>query len=119
MAKDKPGSLTYASAGNGSAYHLAGELCKSATGLGDNAMALRAYSSIAEIAPNRAALLNRADKLQPQSEPAHYSLMMAYRNSGDLEAAKREKTILDQLQKPSEGEFSDFLKKLGEKPPKQ
>jgi len=35
-------------------------LGKSATGMGDNAMALRAYSSIAEIAPNRAALLNRA-----------------------------------------------------------
>jgi len=64
-------------------------------------------------------LLARATKLQPRSEPAHYSLMMAYRNSGDMEAAKREKTILDQLQKPPEGEFTDFLKRLGEKPPKQ
>jgi tetratricopeptide (TPR) repeat protein len=62
-------------------------------------------------------LLNRAVKLRPQSEPAHYSLMMAYRNSGDLEAAKREKAILDQLQKPPEGEFTEFLKKLGEKSP--
>jgi len=69
--------------------------------------------------PEAIALLNRAVKLQPQSEPAHYSLMMAYRNSGDLEAAKREKSILDQLQKPPEGEFTDFLKRLGEKPPKQ
>jgi tetratricopeptide (TPR) repeat protein len=62
-------------------------------------------------------LLNRAVKLQPRSEPAHYSLMMAYRNSGDLDAAKREKALLDQLQKPPEGEFTEFLKKLGEKPP--
>jgi tetratricopeptide (TPR) repeat protein len=69
--------------------------------------------------PEAIALLNRAVKLQRQSEPAHYSLMMAYRNSGDLEAAKREKAILDQLQKPPEGEFTDFLKRLGEKPPKQ
>jgi tetratricopeptide (TPR) repeat protein len=69
--------------------------------------------------PEAISLLNRATKLQPQSEPAHYSLMMAYRNSGDLEAAKREKAILDQLQKPPEGEFTDFLKRLGEKPPKQ
>jgi hypothetical protein len=44
---------------------------------------------------------------------------MAYRNSGDIEAAKREKAALDALQKPPEGEFTDFLKKLGEKPPKQ
>ena len=35
-------------------------LGKSATGLNDPALALRAYSSIAEIAPNRAALLSRA-----------------------------------------------------------
>jgi hypothetical protein len=45
--------------------------------------------------------------------------MMAYRNSGDMEAAKREKQTLDSLQKPPEGEFTEFLKKLGEKPPKQ
>ena len=64
-------------------------------------------------------LLNRAVKLQPRSEPAHYSLMMAYRNSGDLEAAKKEKAVLDELQKPPAGEFTDFLKKLGEKPPKK
>jgi tetratricopeptide (TPR) repeat protein len=62
-------------------------------------------------------LLTRAIKLQPRSEPAHYSLMMAYRDSGDLDAAKREKAALDQLQKPPEGEFTEFLKKLGEKPP--
>ena len=38
-------------------------LGNSATGLNDPALALRAYSSIAEIAPNRAALLNRAGYL--------------------------------------------------------
>jgi tetratricopeptide (TPR) repeat protein len=69
--------------------------------------------------PEAIALLERAVKLQPRNEPAHYSLMMAYRNSGDLEAAKREKQTLDTLQKPPEGEFTDFLKKLGEKTPKQ
>jgi tetratricopeptide (TPR) repeat protein len=69
--------------------------------------------------PEAISLLSRATKLQPGSEAAHYNLMMAYRNSGDLEAAKREKSLLDQLQKPPEGEFTEFLKKLGEKPPKQ
>jgi tetratricopeptide (TPR) repeat protein len=69
--------------------------------------------------PEAISLLSRAVKLQPANEAAHYSLMMAYRNSGDLEAAKREKAALDQLQKPPEGEFTEFLKKLGEKPPKQ
>jgi tetratricopeptide (TPR) repeat protein len=69
--------------------------------------------------PEAISLLSSAVKLQPRSEPAHYSLMMAYRNSGDLEGAKREKAVLDELQKPPEGEFTDFLKKLGEKPPKQ
>ena len=69
--------------------------------------------------PEAISLLNRAIQLQPRSEAAHYSLMMAYRNSGDTEAAKREKSVLDQLQKPPEGEFTEFLKKLGDKPPKQ
>jgi tetratricopeptide (TPR) repeat protein len=65
------------------------------------------------------AVLNRAIKLQPHNEAAHYSLMLAYRNSGDLEGAKREKAVLDELQKPPEGEFTEFLKRLGEKPAKQ
>lgn len=69
--------------------------------------------------PEAITLLSRAIKIQPRNEAAHYSLMMAYRNSGDLEAAKREKAVLDELQKPPEGEFTDFLKRLGEKPPKQ
>ena len=42
--------------------------------------------------------------------------MMAYRNAGDMDEARREKAELDELQKAPEGEFTDFLKKLGEKP---
>jgi tetratricopeptide (TPR) repeat protein len=62
-------------------------------------------------------LLKRAVQLAPRSESAHYSLMMAYRNAGRMSDAKREKAELDQLQKAPEGEFSEFLKKLGEKQP--
>jgi tetratricopeptide (TPR) repeat protein len=61
-------------------------------------------------------LLERAIKLQPTSESAHYSLMLAYRNSGRMADAQREKEIFDKLSRPPEGEFSEFLKKLGEKP---
>jgi tetratricopeptide (TPR) repeat protein len=62
------------------------------------------------------ALLSRATQLMPRSEAAHYSLMMAYRNAGKMAEARREKTELDKLQKVPEGEFTEFLKKLGEKP---
>jgi predicted Zn-dependent protease len=64
-------------------------------------------------------LLKRATELQPASETAHYALLTAYRNSGQMEKASGEKATLDRLQKPPDGEFSDFLKKLGEKPPLQ
>ena len=64
-------------------------------------------------------LLVRATKLQPDNEPAHYALLTAYRNSGQMDQAKAEKAVLDRLQKPPEGEFSQFLNKLGEKPPEQ
>jgi len=63
------------------------------------------------------ALLEKAVKLQPQSEAAHYNLMMAYRNAGKMAEARREKAELDKLQKVPEGEFTEFLKKLGEKTP--
>jgi tetratricopeptide (TPR) repeat protein len=63
-------------------------------------------------------LLERAVALQPANEAAHYALMMAYRNSGQAEKARREKAAIDRLQKPPEGEFTEFLRKLGEKPPK-
>jgi cytochrome c-type biogenesis protein CcmH/NrfG len=64
-------------------------------------------------------LLTRATGLQPANETAHYALLTAYRDSGDIERAKTEKATLDKLQKPPEGEFSEFLKKLGEKQPEQ
>jgi tetratricopeptide (TPR) repeat protein len=62
-------------------------------------------------------LLERAVKLQPASESVHYNLMLAYRNAGRIEDAQREKTALEKLSRPPEGEFTDFLRKLGEKPP--
>ncbi len=64
-------------------------------------------------------LLTRATELQPKNEAAHYALLTAYRDSGQMDKAKAEKAILDNLQKAPEGEFSDFLKKLGEKPAHQ
>jgi tetratricopeptide (TPR) repeat protein len=64
-------------------------------------------------------LLTRAVELQPKNETAHYNLMLAYRNAGRLDDAMRQKAALDAIQKPPEGEFSDFLKKLGEKPAPQ
>lgn len=65
------------------------------------------------------ALFERAVRLAPQSEPAHYNLMMAFRNAGKMAEARREKAELDKLQKAPEGEFTEFLKKLGEKPPQE
>jgi tetratricopeptide (TPR) repeat protein len=65
-------------------------------------------------------LLLRAVQLRPKMESAHYSLMLAYRNSGRAEEARREKAQLDLIQRPPDGEFSEFLKKLGgQAPPKQ
>jgi tetratricopeptide (TPR) repeat protein len=64
-------------------------------------------------------LLSKAIALQPTNETAHYALLTTYRDAGQIDKAKAEKAILDKLQKPPEGEFSDFLKKLGEKPPAQ
>jgi tetratricopeptide (TPR) repeat protein len=66
-----------------------------------------------------AKMLERAVKLQPRSEVARYNLMLAYRNAGRLADAQREKAELDKLQSPPEGEFTDFLKRLGEKPPEK
>lgn len=66
-------------------------------------------------------LLERAVKLQPANEGARYALMLAYRNAGRADDAAREAAALEKLRKPPEGEFTNFLKKLGEKapPPKQ
>jgi tetratricopeptide (TPR) repeat protein len=65
--------------------------------------------------PDAIALLERAIKVQPRNETAHYNLMLAYRSSGRTADAQREKTELDKLQKPPDGEFTNFLKKLGDK----
>ena len=65
------------------------------------------------------AVLLRATAEQPANEAAHYALLTTYRNAGQMEKAKEEKAILDKLQNPPAGEFSDFLKKLGEKQPQQ
>lgn len=64
-------------------------------------------------------LLTRAVQTQPENQSAHYALMTAYRDAGNIEQAKAEKATLDKLQKPSSGEFADFLKKIGEKPHQQ
>jgi len=62
-------------------------------------------------------LLERAVHLQPENEAAHYNLMLAYRNAGRAADALREKAEIDKLQRPPAGEFTEFLKKLGEKAP--
>lgn len=82
---------------------------------------VQALIALAKLEPHEKAipLLNKAVALQPANEGAHYALLTAYRNAGDMQKAAAEKAILDRLQKPAEGEFSDFLKKLGEKPAKQ
>ena len=64
-------------------------------------------------------LFQRAIAVAPAHEGAHYNLMMAYRNAGRLEDARREKAALDKLQKSPEGEFSEFLQKLGGTAPKK
>ena len=66
--------------------------------------------------PEAVELLEKAVRLQPRSEPARYALMLAYRNAGRPDDARKAKGELDKLQKPPEGEFTDFLKRLGEKP---
>jgi len=62
-------------------------------------------------------LLERVVALQPRNEAGHYTLMLAYRNSGQMDKARREQQELQKLQQPPEGEFTDFLKRLGERTP--
>jgi len=82
-------------------------------------IALAKTKSDAKKYPEAIGLLERAVKLQPGSESAHYALMLAYRNAGRSDDAQREKAAFDKLSKPPEGEFTEFLKKLGDKAPKQ
>ncbi len=62
-------------------------------------------------------LFTKAVTLQPDNEAAHYNLMLAFRNTGRAADALQQKQELDRIQKPPEGEFTEFLKKLGEKAP--
>ena len=64
-------------------------------------------------------LLEHAVHLEPENESAHYNLMLAYRNAGRNDDALREKAVIDKLERPPAGEFTEFLKKLGEKAPDQ
>lgn len=66
--------------------------------------------------PEAVDLLERALELQPASEPTHYALMLAYRNAGRRTDAERIQEALERLRSPAEGEFSDFLKRIGEAP---
>jgi tetratricopeptide (TPR) repeat protein len=61
-------------------------------------------------------LLESATRLAPQSESAHYSLMIAYRNAGRRDDARRIQQRLDQLQSAAGGEFNQFLERIGEAP---
>ena len=69
--------------------------------------------------PDAIRLLENVVRLQPANESAHYSLMLAYRNSGRPGDATREQAALDKLRESPQGEFTDFLKRLGEKAPKE
>ena len=61
-------------------------------------------------------LLESAARLAPQSESAHYSLMIAYRNAGRRDDARRIQQRLDELQSAAGGEFNQFLERIGEAP---
>ena len=60
-------------------------------------------------------LLEHAVEIAPAMEAAHATLMAAYRDAGKNKEAMREKELLDKLQKPQDGEFSEFRKKAEEK----
>jgi tetratricopeptide (TPR) repeat protein len=78
---------------------------------------VEAMIALAKVRPASAiALFEKAAELAPRNEAARYGLIIAYRNAGRSEDAQKQKAELDKLQRPPEGEFSDFLKKLGEKP---
>lgn len=61
-------------------------------------------------------LLERAVELQPKSESSWYALMVAYRNAGRRDDALAAKARLDALQRTEAGEFTDFLRRIGEEP---
>lgn len=78
---------------------------------------VEAMVALAKLRPASAVgLLEKAIGIAPRNEAARYALMIAYRNRGRLAEARKQKSELDKLQRPPEGEFTEFLKKLGEKP---
>lgn len=78
---------------------------------------VEAMIALAKLKPTRSVeLLEKSVALQPKNEAARYGLMVAYRNAGRSADAAKQKEELDKLQKRPEGEFSEFLKRLGEKP---
>jgi tetratricopeptide (TPR) repeat protein len=78
---------------------------------------VEAMVALARLRPRAAIpLLEKAVALSPRHEPARYALMIAYRNAGRLQEAEQQKAELDKLIRPPEGEFTEFLKKLGESP---
>jgi len=107
-------------------------LGKSATGLNDSNLALRAYTSIAEVAPNRAALLARAGWLllaakkhelaiemfkealkNRQDDPNLYrGLALGYWLSGNFNAAA--KTLEETLKKDFNNRYGDVKRVLKE-----
>jgi tetratricopeptide (TPR) repeat protein len=78
---------------------------------------VEAMIGLAKLRPaSSVALLEKAVVVAPRNESARYALMISYRNAGRLEDAQKQKIELDKLQRPPDGEFTEFLKKLGEKP---
>lgn len=78
--------------------------------------ALARYRSRAGEHASAVKLLERAVELQPKAESSLYALMVAYRNAGRRDEALAAKKRLDALQQSPEGEFSDFLRRIGEQP---
>ena len=89
------------------ALALSPDFCEAALAVGKLRVQAKNY---AEAIP----LLEHVVVLQPANEAAHYTLMLAYRNSGQMDKARREQQELQKLQHPPEGEFTNFLKRLGE-----
>ncbi len=79
-------------------------------------VALARYRSRADDHAAAIGLLERVVKLQPASESSWYALMVAYRNAGRNDDALAAKQKLDALQQSTAGEFSDFLRRIGETP---
>jgi tetratricopeptide (TPR) repeat protein len=92
------------------ALALSPEFCEAALAVGKMRVQAKEYAAAIP-------LLEHAVALQPGNEAAHYNLMLAYRNSGQMDKARREQQELQKLQHPPEGEFTNFLKRLGEGTP--